>query len=233
MTSEIKSGKLYIVSTPIGHADDITLRAIYTLQNSDVIICEELRQGQKLLKRLNIEKPLLTLNEHNEHEVVQNILIDVMSGKDHALISDCGTPVFYDPGKYLINTLSEMRIKVIPIPGPASLAAALSVCNFNLDKFFFAGFLPPKSDQRTKQLGTFITYHCPIVLMDTPYRLTRLLEEIIEIFGKNQMVCLASDLTLPSELILHGTATNIYKQVKGQKREFVLIIDKPQKRKIY
>ena len=230
MSSKYNPGKLYIVSTPIGHNDDITLRAINTLRNSDVVICEELKEGQKLLKRLNIDKTLVSLNEHNEHEVVQNILIEIMSGKDHALISDCGTPVFFDPGKYLINTLSEMNIKIIPIPGPSSLGAALSVCNFNMQKFFFAGFLPPKSDQRIKQLKTLLEYDQPIILMDTPYRLTRLVEEVIDVYGKNQRICLASNLTLSSELIIHDSAINVYKQIKGQKREFVLIIDKPFKR---
>ncbi len=230
MTHKVNSGALYIVSTPIGHPHDITLRAIEVLKSVDGIICEEIRHGQKLLKGLDIEKSLSTLNEHNENEVVQNLLIDIMSGKNYALVSDCGTPVFSDPGKYLITTLTEMGIKIVPVPGPSSLMAALSVCTFNLDHFLFVGFLPPKADQRIFRLTGYSKHNQPLILMDTPYRLTKLLEEIIEVFGKKQAICLACDLTLPSEIIIHGSAEDIYKRFKGQKREFILIIDKPQKR---
>ena len=230
MPSRLKSGKLYIVATPIGHPEDITLRAMKILGEVDAVICEEIKLGSRLLKKLQIEKPLIVMNEHNEAESVQNILIDIMAGKSFALVSDCGTPVFADPGRLLITTMNEMDIKVIPIPGPSSLMAAISVCTFNLDQYQFVGFLPPKSDQRIAVLNRVSKSKLPLILMDTPYRLTRTLEEVIQIFGKKQSIFVACDLTLPGEVILHGTAEDILKKLFGQKKEFILIIDKPQRR---
>lgn len=230
MNTHKQKGSLSIVSIPIGNPDDITIRAIKVLKDSDMIICEELRNGQKLLKSLSIEKPLVTLNEHNEETAAESILLEILGGKHVALVSDCGTPVFSDPGTHLLRIVTEMGQKVIPVPGPSSLMAAISVCNFGLDHFVFAGFLSPKSDERIHALNNYRKLNQPIILMDTPYRLTRLLEEVMEAFGKNQKVCLACNLTLPTELILHGTAQEVYKRVKGQKKEFILILARPAKR---
>ena len=230
MIPEKTYGRLYIVATPIGHPEDITLRAIKILQQVDEIICEELSNGSKLLKSLQINKPLLTLNEHNEDEMIQTVLVKLMEGKSFALISDCGTPVFADPGRHLLQMLSEMKIPVSPIPGASSLMAAISVCPFNLQKFFFLGFLPPKSEQRISILKRYRNTESPIILMDTPYRMTRLLEEVLKVFGKKQQVFLAADLTLKKEEVLQDTIEVVYKNMKNKKKEFILIIDKPTQR---
>lgn len=230
MTPEKSNGKLFIVATPIGHPEDITLRAIKVLQQVDEVICEELSNGSRLLKSLQISKPLLTLNEHNEDEMIQTVLLKLMDGKSFALISDCGTPVFTDPGRHLLQFLSEMNMSISPIPGVSSLMAAISLCPFNLQKFLFLGFLPPKSEQRISLLKRYRSTDSPIILMDTPYRLTRLLEEIIKVFGKKQQVFLAADLTLEKEEIVRDTVEEVYKKVQNKKKEFILIIDKPTKR---
>ena len=232
MTDTNKFGKLYIVATPIGNPQDITLRAIETLRSVDAVICEERKDGSRLLKQLEIiGKPLIELNEHNETDMIQQVLIELMNGRNMALVSDCGTPVFSDPGKQLLKLMSEMRIKVVPVPGASSLTAALSICPFDMENFTFLGFLPPKTEQRAAVLQKHKFSECPLILMDTPYRLVKLLDEVSRTFGRQQQIFLALDLTLPSEMTYLGTVQDVAAQVQGRKAEFILILDRPQRRK--
>ena len=232
MTDAKHFGNLFVVATPIGNTQDITLRAIETLRSVDAVICEERKDGSRLLKQLEIKgKPLIELNEHNEGDMIQQILIDLMNGKNMALISDCGTPVFSDPGKQLLKLMAEMRIKVVPIPGASSLMAALSLCPFDMETFTFLGFLPPKTEQRSAVLQKYKISDSPIILMDTPYRLTKLLDEVSKTFGHQQQIFLALDLTLPSEATYLGTVQDVAAQVQGRKAEFILILDRPQRRR--
>lgn len=232
MTDTNKFGKLYIVATPIGNPQDITLRAIETLRSVDAVICEERKDGSRLLKQLEIiGKPLIELNEHNESDMIQQVLIELMNGRNMALVSDCGTPVFSDPGKQLLKLMSEMRIKVVPVPGASSLMAALSVCPFDMENFTFLGFLPPKTEQRAAVLQKHKFSECPLILMDTPYRLVKLLDEVSRTFGRQQQIFLALDLTLPSEMTYLGMVQDVAAQVQGRKAEFILILDRPQRRK--
>ena len=226
------TGVLYIVATPIGNRDDISVRAIETLKNADIVLCEERKIGSKLLKQLGLEKPLQELNEHNESAMIQDVLVELMNGKNLALISDCGTPVFSDPGKQLIRLLYEMQLKVVPIPGASALMTAISVCPINLDRFFFLGFLPAKADQRQRSLKHLSGLDYPFVLMDTPYRLTKSLQEIEALLGKKQNIFLAMDMTLPTERFLGGTVAEVLQQVQGRKAEFILIVDRPQRRRL-
>ncbi len=154
-----------------------------------------------------------------------------MNGKNMALISDCGTPVFSDPGKQLLKLMAEMRIKVVPIPGASSLMTALSLCPFDMETFTFLGFLPPKTEQRSAVLQKHKISDSPIILMDTPYRLTKLLDEVSKTFGHQQQIFLALDLTLPSEAAYLGTVQDVAAQVQGRKAEFILILDRPQRRR--
>ena len=227
-TTAKPAGKLYVVATPIGNAGDITTRAIETLAHADVILCEEHRNGSRLLKSLGIAKPLLELNEHNEAERIQEVLLMLAQGQTLALISDCGTPVFSDPGKKLLQLLYEMNIAVTPLPGASSLMAALSVCPFDLEEFLFIGFLPVKTDQRRKKLSQLKYSNYPLVLMDTPYRMQRLLEEVQQSFGKKQNIFLACDLTMPEERLYLGPVDEILPRIQNRKSEFILILDHPQ-----
>ncbi len=229
-TTAKPAGKLYVVATPIGNAGDITTRAIETLAHADVILCEEHRNGSRLLKSLGIAKPLLELNEHNEAERIQEVLLMLAQGQTLALISDCGTPVFSDPGKKLLKLLYEMNIAVTPLPGASSLMAALSVCPFDLEEFLFIGFLPVKTDQRQKKLSQLKYSNYPLVLMDTPYRMQRLLQEVQQSFGKKQNIFLACDLTMPEERLYLGPVDEILPRIQSRKAEFILIIDRPQKK---
>ncbi len=221
----MQTGCLYIVATPIGNYRDITLRALDVLRTVDAVICEEYRQGSTLLKKLDIQgKELLMLNEHNEAEKAVEIAMQLLQGKRYALISDCGTPAFADPGTYLIQKASEFQVPVVPIPGASSLMALLSVSPLPVDEFFFAGFLPRQSEIRQQKLKSLAKMSVPIILMDTPYRLGKLLAEVKSVYGKNRRATLALDLTLESEKILHGTLNEITAQIGNRKSEFMLII---------
>ena len=217
---------LYIVATPIGDPGDITLRALETLRAADIIICEERRQGSAMLKKLGISpRELLEINEHNEaeqvSELVNRMLITPLSV---ALISDCGTPIFSDPGSLLIDQAAGMGITVSPIPGASSFMAALSILDFKATQFVFGGFLSRVPDQRRRDLTRLRGLRMPVVLMDTPYRLAALLDDVIKVFGKGAHVTLACDLTLPKEKIYRGSAAEVLQQVSQKKAEFVLII---------
>lgn len=220
-----KTGKLFIVSTPIGNWDDITLRALKILRDVDILVCEEFRVGSTLLKKLSLpSKELINLNEHNESEQVEVIIQNLLAGANIALISDCGTPVFADPGHLLVNRATQMNFDVIPIPGPSSLMAALSVLDIKLDRFYFAGFLPREKNERKNVLNSLRTIDVPIILMDTPYRLQKLLEEVGQTFGKNRRVTLGINITMENEKFLRGTIYDVTKQLTYKKAEFVLIV---------
>jgi len=225
MDTHLKIGHLFIVATPIGHPKDITLRALETLKKADAIICEEYRQGSKLLRKLGIENELVTLNEHNEAQESPHILQRLLNGDHLAVISDAGTPVFADPGQQLLTLVYQAGIPVSPIPGPASVMAALSLCDFSIERFIFAGFPPRKTHHRSDFLEKYKTESVPIILMDTPYRLTKLLEEVHAVFGKHQDCLLACDLTLRKEVVFRGSIGDILPKVTGQKREFILILN--------
>lgn len=225
METPPNAGKLFIVATPIGHPKDITLRALDILMQVDAVICEEYRQGSRLLKQLGIDKELVTLNEHNEAQEAPNLVKRLVGGESLAIVSDAGTPVFADPGQHLLTMLYQAGIPVSPIPGPASLMAALSLCDFSIDRFIFAGFPPQKNPQREKFMEKFSHETVPVVLMDTPYRMTKLLQEVQSAFGKQQQILLACDLTLKKETVLRGRVGDILPRVAGQKREFILIVN--------
>jgi 16S rRNA (cytidine1402-2'-O)-methyltransferase len=218
--------KLSIVAIPIGHPDDITLRAIETLRQADAIICEEIKEASKLLKRLEITgKELIPLNEHNEVELVPSLLMRLVQTNQHmALISDCGTPVFSDPGSALIGQAIDYGIQVSPVPGASSLMAALSILGIKLDRFVFGGFLPRDSDMRRRDLVHLRGLRMPVVLMDTPYRLAAVLDDVSKTFGKGAQVTLACDLTLPKETIYRGRVNEVKQQAGPRKAEFILII---------
>ena len=171
-----------------------------------------------------MEKELILLNEHNEKEDSLIIVEELKQGKRYALISDCGTPVFADPGTELVRLSMENGISVIPVPGPSSLMAAISLSPLPLEEFYFVGFLPRKKEVRYKKLSTLKKLRIPIILMDAPYRLTRLLSEVIEVFGKACLITLAFDLTLATEKVLHGSIEHILKKMIDKKGEFILIV---------
>jgi 16S rRNA (cytidine1402-2'-O)-methyltransferase len=204
---------------------DITLRAIETLKSADAVICEEFKPGSTLLKKLDVTaKELVLLNEHNEAEKAAELLVRLLNGETMALISDCGTPVFSDPGSYLIQLASSSGVEVSPVPGASSLSAALSLLDTKIERFVFAGFLPRDPEQRRRELTRYRGLRMPVVAMDTPYRLAALLEDVAKVFGKGEWVMVAFDLTLPTEYVFRGEVSQVQKQVGGKKGEFILVI---------
>lgn len=227
LRSKNMNSKLYIVSTPIGNYEDISLRAINVLKSVDFIICEEFKEARRLLSTYQIEKELHSLNEHNEKEASQEIFQKIKEGKSAALISDCGTPLFSDPGNLLVQMCITAKIDIVAIPGASSLLPALVGSGFNLDKFYYFGWLSPKSDLRKKELLRLKSVKELIVLMGTPYRLKAILTDVSKIFGASTKIVVAFDLTLPTEKYFRGTVSEILKSVseKNLKGEFVLIIN--------
>jgi 16S rRNA (cytidine1402-2'-O)-methyltransferase len=218
-------GQLYMVATPIGNPEDITLRAIRILGEVDVVICEERRQGSTLLKKLGIiPKQLISLNEHNEAEQAATLVQRMVLGEKMALISDAGTPVFADPGAELIRQAVEMGIPVTAVPGASSLMALLSLLDTKVERFVYAGFLSRSPQERRQELQRLLRLNLPLVLMDTPYRLSSLLEDIEKTAGKNRRVTIGLNLTLPGEQVLRGTVSEIRNMVQDRKAEFILLI---------
>jgi len=219
--------KLYIVSTPIGNYEDITLRALRILKECDFIICEEFKDARRLLSNYKIEKELFSLNEHNENESANELILKMLEGKTAALISDCGTPLFSDPGHLLVDLALQNKIDVIPVPGVSSLLTALVGSGLDFEKFYYYGWLSPKKDIRRKQLLDLKKRKETIVLMDTPYRLKTLMTDIVKIHGANIPCVLAFELTKEKEKFYRGNAGNILNRVEKEnlKGEFVLILD--------
>ncbi len=218
---------LYITPTPIGNYDDITLRALQVLKESDLIICEEPKPARRLLSHFGIEKELIPLNEHNEKEITPEIIRMLNEGKTASLISDAGTPLFSDPGKYLVDQCIAAGIKIVPLPGANSLLPALVSSGLNIEKFYYYGWLSPKKEIRKRELQKLKSVPELIVLLETPYRLKRILEDIQNTFGKNTYIVLAYKLTMPEEKIIRGNIGNVLEKVEKEKLkgEFVLMIN--------
>lgn len=220
-------GKLYIVSTPIGNYEDITLRAVRILNEADFIICEEYKEARRLLSKLSITKELFSINEHNENENADALIQKMVEGKSAALISDCGTPLFSDPGHLLVQLAIQYNIEVIPIPGTSSILAALVGSGSDFEKFYYYGWLSPKKDIRRKQLFDLKKLKEVIVLMDTPYRLRTLLEDVAKSWSKNIPIVLAYELTKAKEKYYRGTCEEVLRSAVNEnlKGEFVLIVN--------
>ena len=218
---------LFIVSTPIGNPDDITLRAIDTFRKVDFLICEEIKVGRKLLKRLEIDKELYNLNEHNESEESEMILRLLLKGKSGAIFSDCGTPLFADPGTKLVRRCHETGVQVIPVPGASSLLAALAVAGVDTNRFYYAGFLSRKSNERRKDIRKLKMFQCPVIILDTPYRLRALLLDLKSEITAGRHIILLLSLTKPDEKIISGSVSDVLKQLgeNPPKKEFVLILN--------
>lgn len=219
--------KLYIVSTPIGNYDDITLRALKILEEVDLIICEEFKPTRRLLAHHGISKELFSLNEHNESESASEVISKITSGKSAALISDAGTPLFSDPGTILVDQAIENNIQIIPIPGASSLLAALVGSGFDLNNFYYYGWLSPKKEIRRSQLQKLKSVNELVILMETPYRLQALLSDIKKTFGNNQFIVVAFKLTQNGETFFRGTVSSVIESTSKEKTkgEFVLLLD--------
>lgn len=226
MTHAMK-GKLYLVATPIGNYDDITIRALDTLKSVNFIICEEYKEARRLLSHYKIEKELIALNEHNEKEIANDILLRLINNETTAIISDGGTPLFSDPGHLLVEICISQDIDVVPIPGANSIIPALTGSGFDIEKFYYYGWLSPKKDERRKELQKIKSINETIVILDTPYRLKQLLADVVKVFGPNINIVVAYNLTMSSEKFYRGRVSEILAIAEkyNLKGEFVLIIN--------
>ncbi|OGV99834.1 MAG: 16S rRNA (cytidine(1402)-2'-O)-methyltransferase [Nitrospinae bacterium RIFCSPLOWO2_02_FULL_39_110] len=219
------SGILYIVSTPIGNLEDITLRALRILKEVDLIAAEDTRRTKGLLTHYGISKPLTSYFSHNEKEKGEYLLNKLKDGKNIAIVSDAGTPGISDPAYYLIRLAMNNDIKVHPVPGPTGVIAALSTAGLPTDRFIFEGFLPRKAGKRHKRLESFINEERTVIIYESPYRIITTLQEIKDILG-NRFVAIVRELTKIHEEVIRGTLDEVIQKLKGRaiKGEIILVI---------
>src|SRR5712671_4659196 len=197
-------GTLYLVATPIGNLEDITLRALRTLKECDVIAAEDTRRTGQLLKHFEISKPLLSYFQFNEARRSEEIIERLRRGETVALVTDAGTPGISDPGERVVRAAVNAGLRVESVPGACALVAALTASGLPTDEFHFIGFLPHKSGQRRNQLEALKSFEGTLVLYESPYRIEKLLAELNEVFPDRQVV-LARELTKKFEEFLRGT----------------------------
>jgi 16S rRNA (cytidine1402-2'-O)-methyltransferase len=224
-SSNPTKGTLYIVSTPIGNREDITLRALRILKEVDLIAAEDTRHTGLLLRHFGIQTPLTSYFEGNESRKKEFILSKLKQGERVALVSDAGTPGISDPGFRLIQIAAENRIAVVPVPGPSAVIAALSVSGLPTDAFLFKGFLPHKSKKREDWLKQLEGVRETLIFYESPHRISETLNDIFEILGDREMV-LTRELTKIYEEVLRGKVSEIQTQI-GERRlkgEITLVI---------
>ena len=217
-------GKLYLVATPIGNLDDITLRAIKTLNEADIIAAEDTRHTLKLLNHLNIKKPLISYYKETE-KIKSEILINKLKeGKNIALVSDAGTPAISDPGEEIVKQCIENSIKIIPIPGSCAFVNALICSGFDTKEFTFIGFLPSKNKEKREKLEELKNESRTLIFYEAPHRIEETLGNLLNILGDRYIV-LAREITKIHEEFIRGRISEIINFDKKFKGEFVILVE--------
>jgi 16S rRNA (cytidine1402-2'-O)-methyltransferase len=224
-TNHTVTGRLYVVATPIGNLEDITLRALRTLKEVDLIAAEDTRHTRQLLNHFEIHTPLISYYREKEAERSDELVHKMLSGVTIALVSDAGTPGISDPGAILVQKARGAGIVIVPVPGPSALTAALSAAGIAESAFLFLGFAPPKKGQRQKFLSTFVESPWSLVLYESPHRIQGLLMDVLEILGDRQAFW-GRELTKLYEDLQAGTISQLLERASSQRNrgEFVLII---------
>ncbi|GAB1401172.1 16S rRNA (cytidine(1402)-2'-O)-methyltransferase [Elusimicrobiota bacterium] len=222
----MNKGILYIVPTPIGNLEDITLRAIRILKESDLIVCEDTRQTLKLLSHLQISKTLVSFYTQNQLRKIPQIISMLQQGKNISLVSDCGTPAISDPGYYLVKEVLKNNINVISLPGPCALTTALVCSGLPTDSFVFLGFLRKKTGKMKKELEEAKSINKTIIFYESPHRIVRTIETCREVFGADCNIVLGRELTKKFEEYIRGTISEVLENLKNREilGEFVIII---------
>jgi len=220
--TNLLNNTLYIVSTPIGNLDDITLRAIQVLKSSDIILCEDTRHSLKLLNHLNIKKKLVSYHKFNEKKQIPNIIEYINQGKILSLISDAGTPMLSDPGKHLLNECLKNKIQISPIPGVSSVTASISVTGFE-DKFLFYGFLPKKDKELEKLLIKLSNLNYSQIFFIPALKINFYLNKF-KIFFNDRKIMIAKEVTKMHEFFYRGDVKNISRFKKPLKGELTVVI---------
>lgn len=219
------SGQLFIVPTPIGNLEDITLRAINTLKSVDLILAEDTRTSSFLLKHLQVEKPLRSYHQHNEHKILEEIISELNAGKNIALVSDAGTPGISDPGFLLIRQAIAANINIISLPGPTAFVPALVNSGLPCNEFSFYGFLPQKKGRQTK-LKALTLEEKTFVLYESPFRLVKLLEELKQHLGAERKASVSRELSKMFEENKRGSLDDLarFYNTKPVKGEIVVVV---------
>lgn len=217
---------LYIVATPIGNLQDITLRALETLKQVDLIACEDTRQTKKILTRYHFSKPLVSYHQHSRLTKLNYLIDKLKSGQTVALVSDAGTPGISDPGYVLIAEAIKNKIKVVPIPGPSALITALSASGLPTHNFIFLGFIPHKKG-RSSLLSSLASEKRTAIFYESPHRIQKTLSQLKEILDKDRKIALARELTKIYEEFLRGTVDEVMEKLTPDKvrGEFVVMIE--------
>ncbi len=218
-------GTLYLVATPIGNLEDITLRALRTLKECDAVAAEDTRRTGQLLRHFEISKPLLSCFQFNEARRAQDILERLRQGQKIALVTDAGSPGISDPGGRVVRAVLGAGLRVEPVPGPTAFVAALTASGLPTDEFHFVGFLPHKSGQRRRRLEQLAGLPGTLVLYESPHRMLRLVQELQELFAERQVV-LAREITKKFESFLRGRPADLMLALAGRslKGEFVALV---------
>ncbi|MGH9502429.1 MAG: 16S rRNA (cytidine(1402)-2'-O)-methyltransferase [Terriglobales bacterium] len=220
---------LYLVGTPIGNLEDITLRAVRVLKEADQIACEDTRQTQKLLNHYGISTRTVSYHEHNELTRAPELVLDLEGGARIALVTDAGMPGISDPGFRLISLAIRHHIPVVPIPGASAFLAALVASGLPTDSFRFSGFLPPKSGQRRQMLDSVKSSPRTQVFYEAPHRLKEAVEDVVEVLGKDRQLVIAREVTKIHEEFLRGRASEVLEALNARgdiKGEVTLLIGK-------
>ena len=218
-------GKLLVIPTPIGNLEDITLRAIRLLNEADVVIAEDTRVSGKLLRHLDISKPLLSFHTHNEHRMVERLVQRLQGGEVLALVSDAGTPAISDPGFLLVRGAVEADVEVECLPGPTAFVPALVASGLPCERFVYEGFLPHKKGRQTR-IKAIAAANCTTVLYESPHRLAKCLGQLAEFAGEDRPACVAREITKMHESYQRGTLAELkaFYEAKPPKGECVIIV---------
>lgn len=224
-----QAGILYVVATPIGNLGDITMRAIETLKQVDVIAAEDTRHSTGLLNHFGISKKLIAVHEHNEQQSAQLLLQRIQQGEHIALITDAGTPGISDPGAVVVDVLIAQGVKVVPIPGPSAVITALSAAGIAENGFMFVGFLPASGAQRRKKLEALQGLPTTLVFYEAPHRILECMRDLTDVLGGERRVTIARELTKTFETIhrcyLHEANDWLSADANQQRGEFVLVVE--------
>jgi 16S rRNA (cytidine1402-2'-O)-methyltransferase len=220
------SGTLYVVSTPIGNLEDITLRALRILREVQIVAAEDTRHSRGLLSRYDIHTPLTSYHDFNKEEKTPVLLHRLSKGESVALISDAGTPTVSDPGYFLITQAIAAGVPVSPIPGPSAVLAAIAASGLPTDAFLFDGFLPKKRGARSRRLTELSVERRTLIFFESPHRILMVLQEMLELFG-NRRVALARELTKAFEEIIRGRLSEVIQALEGRRTrgEITLVVE--------
>lgn len=218
------NGKLYLVATPIGNLEDITLRAINVLKNVDLIAAEDTRHTLKLLNHLEISKPMISCHRHNENEKLNKIIEKLKKGKNIAIVSDAGTPGISDPGEEVVKEAIKENIQIIPVPGACAAINALIASGIDTKEFYFLGFLPLNKKLRKEKLDEIKNINKTIILYEAPHKILNTINDLENIL-ENRQIVFAREITKIHEEFIRGTIKELKAKVENPKGEFVIIIE--------